>query len=148
KLSKAGKPLNVLGSVPLNPDLQAPRTYDVARMLDAQVINEGKSKKRRVKQIVLCARALVNTVELMQPHALLVIPGDREDIIVAACLAASNGVPLAGLLLCVGYEPDPRILALCCNAIDSGLPVMLVDRKSTRLNSSHVSISYAVFCLK
>src|SRR5690606_42015100 len=27
------------------------------------------------------------------------------------------------------------------------LPV-LVDRKSTRLNSSHVKISYAVFCLK
>src|SRR5699024_12407794 len=27
-------------------------------------------------------------------------------------------------------------------------PVDTVDRKSTRLNSSHVSISYAVFCLK
>src|SRR5699024_11859155 len=26
--------------------------------------------------------------------------------------------------------------------------VLLLDRKSTRLNSSHVSISYAVFCLK
>src|SRR5438067_5380541 len=26
--------------------------------------------------------------------------------------------------------------------------LLLVDRKSTRLNSSHVSISYAVFCLK
>src|SRR5699024_12726084 len=26
--------------------------------------------------------------------------------------------------------------------------VLLSDRKSTRLNSSHVSISYAVFCLK
>src|SRR5690242_21166908 len=25
---------------------------------------------------------------------------------------------------------------------------LLVDRKSTRLNSSHMSISYAVFCLK
>src|SRR5690606_41647998 len=25
---------------------------------------------------------------------------------------------------------------------------MLIDRKSTRLNSSHVKISYAVFCLK
>src|SRR5699024_11477920 len=25
---------------------------------------------------------------------------------------------------------------------------MVADRKSTRLNSSHVSISYAVFCLK
>src|SRR5699024_4044162 len=33
----------------------------------------------------------------------------------------------------------------------AGVPaenISLVDRKSTRLNSSHVSISYAVFCLK
>src|SRR5699024_12521678 len=28
------------------------------------------------------------------------------------------------------------------------LQSMIIDRKSTRLNSSHVSISYAVFCLK
>src|SRR5438477_5018517 len=27
-------------------------------------------------------------------------------------------------------------------------PLSLQDRKSTRLNSSHMSISYAVFCLK
>src|SRR5204862_5014735 len=27
-------------------------------------------------------------------------------------------------------------------------PIYLIDRKSTRLNSSHVEISYAVFCLK
>src|SRR3989442_4956924 len=27
-------------------------------------------------------------------------------------------------------------------------PQCLIDRKSTRLNSSHVRISYAVFCLK
>src|SRR5437870_11559274 len=30
----------------------------------------------------------------------------------------------------------------------SPLPTVRVDRKSTRLNSSHVAISYAVFCLK
>src|SRR5206468_12576425 len=29
-----------------------------------------------------------------------------------------------------------------------GYPVRLEDRKSTRLNSSHDQISYAVFCLK
>src|SRR3712207_8923936 len=28
------------------------------------------------------------------------------------------------------------------------LPQLLEDRKSTRLNSSHANISYAVFCLK
>src|SRR5699024_11502541 len=31
---------------------------------------------------------------------------------------------------------------------DATLCMMGKDRKSTRLNSSHVSISYAVFCLK
>src|SRR5207249_8523063 len=33
-------------------------------------------------------------------------------------------------------------------ALGSSLPATRIDRKSTRLNSSHVSISYAVFCLK
>src|SRR3712207_8585379 len=30
----------------------------------------------------------------------------------------------------------------------SGTPCLSIDRKSTRLNSSHANISYAVFCLK
>src|SRR3989442_11929790 len=34
-------------------------------------------------------------------------------------------------------------------AVDEGTaPIGRTDRKSTRLNSSHVRISYAVFCLK
>src|SRR5690606_41752441 len=33
-------------------------------------------------------------------------------------------------------------------AKDASQPLELQDRKSTRLNSSHVKISYAVFCLK
>src|SRR5438270_5790344 len=32
--------------------------------------------------------------------------------------------------------------------LGSGLPFDVLDRKSTRLNSSHSQISYAVFCLK
>src|SRR5437660_5533642 len=31
---------------------------------------------------------------------------------------------------------------------DAGIGTSMRDRKSTRLNSSHVAISYAVFCLK
>src|SRR5437660_4914453 len=42
----------------------------------------------------------------------------------------------------------PRVLGLVDRAggLQRGDPV--ADRKSTRLNSSHVAISYAVFCLK
>src|SRR5690606_41108183 len=49
-----------------------------------------------------------------------------------------------------------RTMALCqpadslqiCAAMRSELTGSPQDRKSTRLNSSHVKISYAVFCLK
>src|SRR5258707_9941037 len=34
------------------------------------------------------------------------------------------------------------------NQVLLGLALFLSDRKSTRLNSSHANISYAVFCLK
>src|SRR5207249_5267622 len=40
--------------------------------------------------------------------------------------------------------PAPRRFPPRCRALQS----TFLDRKSTRLNSSHVSISYAVFCLK
>src|SRR3712207_8690149 len=33
------------------------------------------------------------------------------------------------------------------NSLKNG-EIMMLDRKSTRLNSSHANISYAVFCLK
>src|SRR5207249_6851928 len=47
-------------------------------------------------------------------------------------------------------------VAACCRPFESrselrqgpGIQNVRRDRKSTRLNSSHVSISYAVFCLK
>src|SRR2546422_8090032 len=45
--------------------------------------------------------------------------------------------PLSELLEGHGYSPDEATAA-----------VLTVDRKSTRLNSSHGYISYAVFCLK
>src|SRR4051812_21318281 len=35
-----------------------------------------------------------------------------------------------------------------CSRSRPPVPVAVEDRKSTRLNSSHMSISYAVFCLK
>src|SRR5207249_11539355 len=44
----------------------------------------------------------------------------------------------------VGSVISILTLAACCGWSGRGI----LDRKSTRLNSSHVSISYAVFCLK
>src|SRR5690349_23362870 len=41
-----------------------------------------------------------------------------------------------------------RLHVLRLPPLDQGRHTGVLDRKSTRLNSSHVEISYAVFCLK
>src|SRR5256886_7943919 len=47
---------------------------------------------------------------------------------------------------CVPHVRDPgRVVASGARRVG---PASLLDRKSTRLNSSHSQISYAVFCLK
>src|SRR5258707_10613210 len=58
---------------------------------------------------------------------------------------------LAYILLVL--RPDPGAGGLAGAAHDRAVRLieagaLLVDRKSTRLNSSHANISYAVFCLK
>src|SRR5207249_9367025 len=45
-------------------------------------------------------------------------------------------------------SPQPAGIRSCCDQQPSFFGMPSKDRKSTRLNSSHVSISYAVFCLK
>jgi phosphate acetyltransferase len=120
----------LLGCIPWLEELNAPRTRDIADLLGARVLNAGDYEQRRMLKIVLCARAVANTVQLLTPGTLVVTPGDRDDIILAASLAAMNGTPLAGLLLCSDFAPDPRILELCRGALHSGLPVMTVSTGS------------------
>src|SRR5207248_5555085 len=57
-------------------------------------------------------------------------------------IVAGQGVAAAFAALKAGYGADPEMQRLC-HAITHA-----IDRKSTRLNSSHRTISYAVFCLK
>src|SRR5205814_2976239 len=47
----------------------------------------------------------------------------------------------------VSVEGQAKLLPACATKVADGM-VVQTDRKSTRLNSSHLGISYAVFCLK
>src|SRR5690606_41716875 len=70
--------------------------------------------------------------------------------------------PLSGVFPPIRQSCDTWLPSVCCKARIPSCPVRTrrnpsfaadggkpcIDRKSTRLNSSHVKISYAVFCLK
>src|SRR5690349_22390510 len=56
--------------------------------------------------------------------------------------------PIAGQWARSGSEQSFHSPFLSLRKFRTGWLFFLRDRKSTRLNSSHVEISYAVFCLK
>ncbi|WP_394147785.1 phosphate acetyltransferase [Shewanella atlantica] len=128
--------LRILGSVPYNLDLVAPRASDLAKHLSAKIINAGEMNTRRLRKVTFCARSIPNMVTHIKTDSLLVTSGDRSDVIVSACLAAMNGVKVGALLLTGSYEPEPEIMALCEQAFETGLPVFLIDTNTwqTSLN--------------
>lgn len=114
----------LLANIPWQPDLLAPRISDIVRELRVDVLHEGQMHSRRVQRVSVCARSIRNMTESLKSGTLLVTPGDREDIIMAAAVAALNGVPMAGIMLTGGLMPDQRVIELCRRAMDTGMPVL------------------------
>lgn len=130
----------ILGLIPWDASLIAPRTLDIAQYLQAKIINDEGLASARVKRISLCARTVQNMVNDLQPGTLVVTPGDRDDILLASAMAANNGVPLAGILLTSDISPDERVMGLVKPAL-SHLPIMSVstDTFQTASQLSHMS---------
>src|SRR5690554_7610551 len=89
-------------------------------------------------------------VEVAEGSGLHCVPANERD-----ALAASSRGTGELLLAALAHRPKTLIMGLGGSATTDGgagilqaLGARLLDRKSTRLNSSHVRISYAVFCLK
>jgi phosphate acetyltransferase len=122
--------LRPIAIVPSRSDLAAPRVKDLAEALGAKVLRAGDQDRRRISSVALCAMAVPGSIKVFRPGTLVITPGDRSDIVVAASLAVLNGTPLAGLLLTGGVEPEPHVFAMCESALKAGLPVLAVNEGS------------------
>src|SRR5688572_29381844 len=94
-----------------------------------------------IRFVVVATMAFLTVVDLFAAQALLptlvVRYGVSPSAMGLAVNACTFGMAAAGLAV-----------ALFSRHIDRRAGILLRDRKSTRLNSSHSQISYAVFCLK
>src|SRR5699024_9781160 len=79
------------------------------------------------------------------PRCILKVHDRQERREYAAAYQRLKNVPKDFITLLDWGVQDGKVYE-CLEKVD-GQPLQ-ADRKSTRLNSSHVSISYAVFCLK
>lgn len=131
----------IIGVVPFSDSLSVPRAWDIAAELDATWLNVGEAKTRRITRISLTARSVARVDEVFKRGTLVVVPGDRDDLLLAAGLACINGIPLAGLVLTGGVLPSPTVTELWQSALKTGIPVMSVESDSYETVQSLVHMS-------
>ncbi len=120
--------LRLIAGVPYRPELSWPRVEDLVRELKPEILREG-DMSRRIKDVAVFAQGIPGGIGVLDDGRLIVVPGDRHEVIMAACLAARHGTRLAALLLSAGVRPDPRVWELARTAA-AGLPVLLVQSDS------------------
>ena len=114
----------VIGMVPFSNTLSVPRISDIALHIQAEWVNLGEAKQRRVLHSSLIASNIEHELNKFVAGELIISASDRIDVLLAASLASSNGIPLAGLVLTEQYRPNSLVFDFCQTAIKNGLPIL------------------------
>lgn len=134
----------LLGCVPWNPDLPSVRVSDVAKHLNATIINAGEMGRRRVKAVALSARNISHILYIFDGGRLIVSPIDRLDILITAAYRTLDNIPIAGVVLTSGTELAPEVMEACRPAFAKGLPVLAVEMHSFETATALSRISSAI----
>lgn len=118
----------LLYAIPEDSTLGAPTLREVARALGARVLRGESELDRHVNGFAVAAMQLVHFLERVEEGTLVIVPGDRADVIIscmAACTSAAMANPSA-LVLTSGLEPDPVVWRLV-EGLNIQLPILAVD---------------------
>ena len=117
--------LELLGSIPQEPLLANATLGQIRQTIKGHFINAHEKNRRRVKKIIIGAMNSTHVMEHFQPGTLVIAPGDREDVILAALsttsLASAEDRAIAGLVLSGDLLPHQSVLDLISN---SDVPVI------------------------
>lgn len=112
-LKRLGVPL--LGVLPVQTMLSAPNLSQIASEIEGKWLNARRvGAKQRVTRVVVGAMTAKGVVDYLLPGMLIITPGDRDDIILAAISSAqlSPEKSIAGIILTNDIPPHPKLLEL------------------------------------
>src|SRR5258706_1136861 len=103
------KGLDLLGVLPYEQILCNPSVDLIREELRAELLNSPPTLHALVGDVVVGAMSAQNAIKFFTPGVLLITPGDREDIVLAACTAidAQSTEKMAGIVLTGGGAPPP-----------------------------------------
>ena len=82
----------------------------------------------RVHDFVIAGSGVEGVIDRLRPGALVVVAGERSDIVLASGLVYLQGMPLAGLLLTFGSKLTPQVATLMGGPGLSGLPILITEQ--------------------
>jgi BioD-like phosphotransacetylase family protein len=109
------KGLELLGVLPHQRILSSPTVDLVREELNAEVLNaDGGLRGGLIEDVVVGAMGAQHAVLHFRRGALLITPGDREDIVLAACtsLDAHNEDKMAGIVLTGNLRPSGALMKI------------------------------------
>lgn len=121
--------LELLGVIPHQQMLSRPTLQSICEELDGEPLNKSGRRNRMVDDVVVGAMSAENAVQFFKSGVLIITPGDREDLLLAA---ASSGKPLAGIVLTGNLRPSENVLKLIR---EMSFPVLLVKDDSYEVAS-------------
>jgi len=106
------KGLELLGVIPHQSILSRPSFDSVREELHAQPLNSISQSPNQIEDVVVGAMGVNNALPYFRRGVLLITPGDREDIILAAAAEAgpAGQLQLAGIVLTGGLRPEQSVL--------------------------------------
>jgi BioD-like phosphotransacetylase family protein len=132
-LARLGVPL--LGVLPVQKMLSAPNLSQVAVEIGGRWLNANASgAHERILRVVVGAMTAKGIIDHLQPGNLLITPGDRDDVILAAISATSiSGTKaIAGIILTNDILPHPKLLELLAQ---TDLPVIAAPEDAYTITS-------------
>lgn len=134
--------ISLLGCIPVEQKLTRPSLNQIVAEVDGRWLNgRDGGGSERIDKVIIGAMAAKGVVDLLKPGVLIVTPGDREDIILAAI--AAEGVAgkrvLSGIILTRNVLPDPKLMDMISK---TNIPVVICDEESygvaSKINSMTV----------
>ncbi|MEO6788290.1 MAG: AAA family ATPase [Chthoniobacteraceae bacterium] len=105
--------IELLGAIPADPLLSHPTLGEVCKAVKGEFINARCSSRRLVRHMLMGDMETGHLLTLFRPGTLLITPGDRGDVVLAA-LSHSGKHPrgICGLVMSSGHRPHESVMNL------------------------------------
>ena len=128
------KGLELLGVLPYEQILCDPSVDLIREELHAELLNQPATLNALVHDVIIGAMGAQNAMKYFRPGVLIITPGDREDILLAACASIETHVSetMAGIVLTGGLRPSETVLKVIRTM---PIPVLLAQEDSYQVAS-------------